>query len=150
MKMVLLGSPSAAPSGIWRSNSNRSQHALLEQSSGFGWCQCSLIQLVGKKKPRVRCRSHCPKFSFRERWLVLSIFLCIWHLQTHIFWLDPQGRFPRSTKCHNHHTSVTTCDPHQCSPSASKHFHKNPTDTLKALKATSVLMKAFPFSIWNC
>ena len=66
------------------------EHALLERSSVFGWRQYNLIQLVGKEKPRVRCRSHCPTFSFRERWVILSIVLSIWHPQTHIFWLDPQ------------------------------------------------------------
>lgn len=122
-----------------------SEHALLERSSVFGWCQYNLIQLVGKEKPRVRCRSHCPTFPFRERWVVLSIVLSIWHPQLIFFGLILRKRqFPHSTKCHNNHTSVTTCDPHQCSPSASKHFHQNPTDTLKALKATSVL-RHFPF-----
>lgn len=124
-----------------------SEHVLLERSSVFGWRQCSLIQLVGKKRPRVRCGSHYPQFPFRERWLVLSIFLRIWHPQTHILaWSSERGNFhvPQNA------TTTTHPSPRAIPTNASKHFHKNPTGTLKALKATSVLMKAFPFSIWNC
>lgn len=101
-----------------------SEHVLLERSSVFGWRQCNLIQLVGKKRPRVSGRSHYPQFPFRERRLVLSIFLCIWHLQTHILAWSSEGKFPRSTKCHNHHTSVTTCDPHQCFQALPQKSHR--------------------------
>lgn len=101
-----------------------SEHALLERSSVFGWRQYNLIQLVGKEKPRVRCRSHGPTFSFRERWVGLSTVLCIWHPQTHFFlaWSSERGNL------HILQNATTTTHP---SPRAI------PTNALHQLPSTS-------------